>query len=206
MAAALFDWDNANTYHIAEHDVTPIEAEQTVLGDPLDSGFYANAESKERWALLGQTKPGRILLVVFTLRGKKIRVVSAFEPTKQDKLLYLDGPAGRPAEARTATRSDLQIPGFATDGEEAKWWFENRERLSEEFQKAAAEGRIGRGGLASLLAERGIHPVQPLPTTTIRLDSKDIEAARQQAAERGLRYQTYLKMIIHEALRVTDVK
>ena len=30
---------------------------------------------------------------------------------------------------------------------------------------------------------------------------KDIAKARVQAAERGLRYQTYLKMIIHEALR-----
>jgi hypothetical protein len=42
---------------------------------------------------------------------------------------------------------------------------------------------------------------QPIPTTTIRLDPEDIAKARVQAAERGLRYQTYLKMIIHEALR-----
>jgi uncharacterized DUF497 family protein len=206
MAAALFDWDNANTYHIAEHDVTPVEAEQAVLGDPLDTGFYADAEAKERWAFLGQTKLGRILLVVLTLRGKKIRVVSAFEPPKQDKLLYLESPAGRLSEARTAILSDLRIPSFATDGEEAKWWFDNRERLSDELQKAAAEGRIARGGVARLLTERGISPVQPLPTTTIRLDPKDIAKARQQAAARGLRYQTYLKMIIHDALRVTDVK
>jgi transposase-like protein len=38
---------------------------------------------------------------------------------------------------------------------------------------------------------------------TIRLDPEDIAIARVQAAERGLRYQTYLKMIIHEALRKT---
>jgi predicted DNA binding CopG/RHH family protein len=43
-----------------------------------------------------------------------------------------------------------------------------------------------------------------LPSTTIRLDPEDIAKARVQAAERGLRYQTYLKMIIHEALRAAD--
>lgn len=37
-------------------------------------------------------------------------------------------------------------------------------------------------------------------------DPEDIAKARVQAAERGLRYQTYLKMIIHEALRDAEKK
>jgi predicted DNA binding CopG/RHH family protein len=43
-----------------------------------------------------------------------------------------------------------------------------------------------------------------LPSTTIRLDPDDIAKARVLAAERGLRYQTYIKMIIHEALRAAE--
>jgi predicted DNA binding CopG/RHH family protein len=39
-----------------------------------------------------------------------------------------------------------------------------------------------------------------IPTTTIRLDPEDISLARVQAEKRGLKYQTYLKMLIHEAL------
>lgn len=39
------------------------------------------------------------------------------------------------------------------------------------------------------------------PTTSIRLDPKDIALAREQAERRGLKYQTYLKMLIHEALQ-----
>jgi hypothetical protein len=103
-------------------------------------------------------------------------------------------------------KSDMKIPAFASEAEEAKWWYENRDRISEEFQKAAREGRLGRGGARRLFAERGIpfpdiKPTStPTPTTTIRLDPDDISKARVQAAERGLRYQTYLKMIIHEAL------
>ncbi|HUX44352.1 MAG TPA: hypothetical protein VMV57_06340 [Terracidiphilus sp.] len=100
--------------------------------------------------------------------------------------------------------ASLKVPKFATEAEEAKWWYDNREKVSDEFEKAAKEGRLKTGGVARLLAERGIKPAQPIPSTTIRLDPDDIAKAREQAAERGLRYQTYLKMIIHEALRNAD--
>ncbi len=101
-------------------------------------------------------------------------------------------------------KSDLKIPKFATEAEEAKWWFENDDLIFKEFQKAAKEGRLGRGGARRLFAEKGIPfpepKATPTPTTTMRLDPDDIAKAREQAAKRGLRYQTYLKMIIHEAL------
>jgi hypothetical protein len=99
--------------------------------------------------------------------------------------------------------SDLKFPKFANEAEEAKWWIENDGKVAAEFEKAAKEGRLKRGGVRRLFAERGIPfpEPQPIPTTTIRLDPDDIAKARVQAAERGLRYQTYLKMIIHEALR-----
>lgn len=99
--------------------------------------------------------------------------------------------------------TDLKVPKFETEAEEAQWWYDNRAKVSAEFHKAAQEGRLKRGGVRRLLAERGLplpSPSQPLPTTTIRLDPDDINKARVQAAKRGLRYQTYLKMIIHEAL------
>ena len=98
--------------------------------------------------------------------------------------------------------TDLKVPKFATEAEEARWWFENEEAVSAEFVKAAKEGHLKRGGVRRLLAERGlpVPPSEPLPTTTIRLDPEDIAKARVQAAARGLRYQTYLKMIIHETL------
>lgn len=100
--------------------------------------------------------------------------------------------------------SDFKLPQFANEDEEAKWWYDNRELISDEFQKAAKEGRLKRGGVRRLFAERGIpfpeEKARPTPTTTIRLDPDDIAKAREQAAKRGLRYQTYLKMLIREAL------
>jgi hypothetical protein len=106
--------------------------------------------------------------------------------------------------------SDLKVPKFESEAEEAKWWYENRDRVSAEFAKAAKEGRLGRGGIRRLFAEKGIPFAEPqkapTPTTTIRLDPEDIATARVQAAERGLRYQTYLKMLIREALRNEEQK
>jgi len=108
------------------------------------------------------------------------------------------------------TKSDLKIPAFATEAEEARWFFENEELIAGEFVKAAKAGTLGRGGIRRLYAEKGIpfpEPQKsPTPTTTIRLAPEDIAKARVQAAERGLRYQTYLKMIIHEALRDAESK
>lgn len=83
------------------------------------------------------------------------------------------------------------LPDFKSEAEEAKWWFDNQEELDEDFIQAAAEGRLKR---------RAESRIGGLPTTTIRLDPVDIEMAREQAERRGLKYQTYLKMILHEAL------
>ncbi len=86
---------------------------------------------------------------------------------------------------------ELKNKTFASEAEEAAWWKAHEDDLLEEFKKATAEGRVGFGTVAKRMA---------LPTTTIRLASDDIAKARAQAEKRGLRYQTYLKMIIHEAL------
>jgi len=87
---------------------------------------------------------------------------------------------------------ELKSKTFANEAEEAAWWESHEDDLAAEFEKASAEGRLGIGTVAKRAA---------LPSTTIRLDPEDIAKARVQAAQRGLRYQTYLKMIIHEALR-----
>ena len=84
------------------------------------------------------------------------------------------------------------IPKFASEAEEAQWWFDHHKELDKDFAQALAEGRL----------QRRTEPRTntALPTTTIRLDPADIELARAQAEKKGLKYQTYLKMLLHEAL------
>ena len=91
----------------------------------------------------------------------------------------------------------LKTPEFKSEAEEASWWDNNPDLILKEFETAAKDGTLGRG----TLVRRG-----QTPTTTIRLDPADIELAKSQAEQRGLKYQTYLKMIIHQALRQDDPK
>jgi uncharacterized protein len=93
MDKSLFDWDDANISHIAEHDVTPEEAEEVIVGDPLDIGFDV-VDGEERWSYLGETNDGRILWTTITLRGQRMRVVTAFEPERHWKVFYLEEKAG----------------------------------------------------------------------------------------------------------------
>jgi predicted DNA binding CopG/RHH family protein len=85
----------------------------------------------------------------------------------------------------------LEIPDFENEDQEAKWWAENPDFILARFESALAEKRLGRG----TAARRGL-----TPTTTIRLDPTDIARAKVQAEQRGLKYQTYLKMLIRQAL------
>jgi predicted DNA binding CopG/RHH family protein len=85
----------------------------------------------------------------------------------------------------------LKIPRFENENEEEEWLYAHREALADGFLRAAKEGQVQQ----ATLKRRGI-----TPATTIRLAPEDISRARTLAERRGLRYQTFLKMLIHEAL------
>jgi len=89
------------------------------------------------------------------------------------------------------------VPKFESEDQEADWWFENRELLSQEFQKAAAEGRLGRGTVMRRMAEAQARKEMD---SSIQLDSADASKAHAVAARKGIPYQTYIKTLIHEAL------
>ena len=71
-----FDWDVANTNHLATHKVSPEEAEQVIENNPLDLPTRT-VGGEERILHLGETAAGRILFVVATERDGLIRVVKS---------------------------------------------------------------------------------------------------------------------------------
>jgi uncharacterized DUF497 family protein len=87
----VFEWDQANLGHIAQHNVRRDEAEQVFLGDPLDTEmqFSDASNGEERLLKLGETAKGRILQRITTWRRGKVRVISAWDAPKQLKLYYL---------------------------------------------------------------------------------------------------------------------
>ncbi len=42
------------------------------------------------------------------------------------------------------------IPKFESEAQEARWWYENREELAQDFVDAVREGRTGPGSMARL--------------------------------------------------------
>lgn len=87
-----FDWDEANITHIAKHKVLPEEAEEVFYQEPqVISSDEKHSSEEARYAFLGQTKTGRRLSIIFTLRGKhkeKIRVISARDQSKREEKEY----------------------------------------------------------------------------------------------------------------------
>lgn len=85
---AKFDWDDANLLHIARHNISAREAEDVLLSNPIDMGIQ-DAEGELRLMEVGETAQGRILVVISTMRGEKIRVVTAFEAARKWRTYYL---------------------------------------------------------------------------------------------------------------------
>ena len=85
-----FDWDEGNLLKNWEkHGVTHLEAEQIFFNEPLIVGEDGKHSRKElRWYGLGSTDTKRLLMVVFTLRGNKLRVISARDMSRKERKVY----------------------------------------------------------------------------------------------------------------------
>jgi uncharacterized protein len=84
-----FEWDKGNEQKNAKHCVTPAEAEQVFLNEPLvvlDDLKHSNAE--QRFHALGQTSEGRLLHITFTIRTGKIRIISARDMHRKERTIY----------------------------------------------------------------------------------------------------------------------
>ncbi len=89
------------------------------------------------------------------------------------------------------------IPSFQDDKKEAAWWERHRTEVEAGLRSAMRERKTIalNDALAEAKRKRDLLPV------TIRLPSQDIATARQLAGDKGIGYQTYIKLLLHEALR-----
>jgi uncharacterized DUF497 family protein len=83
-----FDWDLGNATKNTKHHVEPEEAEEIFFNKPLLWDFdEKHSGTENRWVALGRT-PKRQLAVVFTVRRKMIRIISARPMSKKEKTSY----------------------------------------------------------------------------------------------------------------------
>ena len=84
-----FDWDEANIGHIARHSVTQEEVEEVFLNDQMDIDFEI-VNGEDRWTGIGHTNAFRVLMVVWTMRGDRIRPITARLAAKGYRDAYLE--------------------------------------------------------------------------------------------------------------------
>lgn len=84
-------------------------------------------------------------------------------------------------------KSQIPIPRFRTERAEADWWDQHPEAATEIMKRAIKSGKARRAA--------------PLKSVTIRFAVPDLKAAQRLARQKGLPYQTCIKMLLHEALK-----
>jgi uncharacterized DUF497 family protein len=90
-----FEWDEGNRdKNFIKHGVTTSEAEE-VFFDPGKRAYPDPKHSlnEPRSILVGKTKGGRLLFIVYTIRNDRIRVISARDLNKDREVdLYEKAP------------------------------------------------------------------------------------------------------------------
>ena len=94
--ALKFEWDRAKAaLNKKKHGVTFEEA-ATVFGDLLAAIFADDTHSDEepREIIVGHSDKNRLLLVAYTERQDRIRIISARRATKQERKNHEENPIG----------------------------------------------------------------------------------------------------------------
>lgn len=91
----LFEWDEEKSRNnLRKHGVSFEEA-STIFGDPLSLTIDDPQHSmrEQRWVTLGHSVKHRLLAVVHTDRGNRIRLISARMATRRERKTYEEGEA-----------------------------------------------------------------------------------------------------------------
>ena len=92
------------------------------------------------------------------------------------------------------------MPAFATEAEEARWWFDNRNKHGKQLLAAVKSGEARVLTRQKLRERIAASKRTPAPVVALRIPEADLALARKQAKQKGLPYQTYIKSLLHETL------
>ena len=107
--ATGFKWDEHNSHkNWDKHRVTCSECEQIFFNQPFIVAVDINhSETEDRFFALGKTDIEKKLFVVFTIRKKRIRVISARQMKKKGVMMNM---------------KKNKIPKFKSEDEERSFW------------------------------------------------------------------------------------
>ena len=96
------------------------------------------------------------------------------------------------------------IPAFATEAEEAEWWYKNRNKHGKQVLAAVKSGEAQLLTKEKLRERIAASKRTPAPVVALRIPEADLALARKQAERKGLPYQTYIKSLLHETLAARE--
>ena len=85
-----FEWDKTKAEaNLLKHEVSFDEA-KTVFNDPLYIDFYDpdHSDREDRYIIIGESQQSRLLIVSYTEREHKTRLISAREATRREREYY----------------------------------------------------------------------------------------------------------------------
>ena len=85
-----FEWDEEKNRRNTEKHKVGFEEAKTVFDDPNAIEFEASRNGEYRIIRIGKTATKFILLVVYTLRGLVVRLISARQANKDERNLYFE--------------------------------------------------------------------------------------------------------------------
>jgi hypothetical protein len=91
MAEIVFDWDQWNVQkNESKHGVSRLEAESAFY-DPhyrLFEDQRHSSHNERRYILYGRSLEARVLMVGFTRRGRKLRIITARPASRKERRIY----------------------------------------------------------------------------------------------------------------------
>lgn len=89
------------------------------------------------------------------------------------------------------------LPKFESEAEEARWYADHREELQDYFGEPLPPNPMPLAERLGLTANKRKAATQHVP---LRIALEDLDRAKALAARKGMPYQTFLKVLIHEGL------
>jgi uncharacterized DUF497 family protein len=85
-----FEWDDAKAEQNKLKHLVSFEEAATVFGDPLSLTIDdpLHSQQEERFVTVGESARHRLLVVVHTDRGERVRIISAREATSRERRDY----------------------------------------------------------------------------------------------------------------------
>lgn len=84
-----FEWDEGNlTKSLEKHGITQLETEEAFFNFYVVFPDQRHSQTEKRFAMYGQTNEGEVLFIAFTIKNRRVRIISARPADKKERDTY----------------------------------------------------------------------------------------------------------------------